>query len=223
MSINKTDGSSSSKDGVTANVRSKINSWQPQFASSLLSGIKIIRKAQPKQPPRGLISSFLVLLMTIGIIMTLTGIKCLEIKALSTASEGATSITPCSEGDNTDSESASCFSDQITTKISNTLSDFSMASQAHLPMATRSNSTRRFILIPIQSSLSATIRQLATFAMTFANLFQACFVKPTKVLLPRMEQVHAFKREQFGFILTTMMDKNTSLSLTTAYIILIHW
>ncbi len=37
--------------------------------------------------------------------------KCLEIKALSTASEGATSITPCSEGDNTDSESASCFSD----------------------------------------------------------------------------------------------------------------
>jgi hypothetical protein len=52
-----------------------------------------------------------VLLTTIGIIMTLTGMKCLEIKALSTASEGATSITPCSEGDNTDSESASCFSD----------------------------------------------------------------------------------------------------------------
>ncbi len=43
--------------------------------------------------------------------MTLTGMKCLEIKALSTASKGATSITPCSEGDNTDSESASCFSD----------------------------------------------------------------------------------------------------------------
>ncbi len=97
-----------------------------------------------------------------------------------------------------------------------------MASRAHLLMATRSNSTCRFILIPIQSSLSATIQQLATFAMTFANLFQARFVKPTKVLLPRMEQVHAFKREQFGFILTTMMDKNTSLSSTTAYIILIH-
>ncbi len=110
-SINKTDGSSSSKDGVTANVRSKINSWQPQFASSLLSGIKIIQKAWPKQPPCGLISSFLVLLTTIGIIMTLSGMKCLEIKALSTASEGATSITPCSKGDNTDSESASWFSD----------------------------------------------------------------------------------------------------------------
>jgi hypothetical protein len=110
-SINRTDGSSSSKDGVTADVRSKINSWQPQFASSLLSGIKIIQKAQPKQPPCELISSFIVLLTTIGIIMTLTGMKCLEIKALSTASEGATSNTPCSEGDNTDSESASYFSD----------------------------------------------------------------------------------------------------------------
>ncbi len=110
-SINKTDGSSSSKDGVTADVRSKINSWQPRFASLLLSGIKIIWKACPKQPPRGLISSSLVLLTTIGFIMTLTGMKCLEIKVLSTASEGATSITPCSKGDNTDSESVSYFSD----------------------------------------------------------------------------------------------------------------
>ncbi len=98
-----------------------------------------------------------------------------------------------------------------------------MASRAHLLTATRSNSTRRFILIPIQSSLSVTIQQLATFATKFANLFQAWFVKPTKVLLPRMEQVHAFKREQFRFILTMMMDKNTSLSSTTAYITLIHW
>jgi hypothetical protein len=78
-SINKTNGNSSSEDGVTADIRSNILTWHPRPASKLLSGVKIFRKARPKGPPNRLISSFLVMLATIGIFGILVGIKCSHI------------------------------------------------------------------------------------------------------------------------------------------------
>jgi hypothetical protein len=102
-SINKTNGGSSLEDGVTADVKSNTMTWNPRLASKLLSGIKILRKARPKAPPNGFISSFLVMLTTIGIIGILVGIKCSHIlkantPTLTLASEGNTTFMSSSEG-----------------------------------------------------------------------------------------------------------------------------
>ena len=104
-SINKTNGAPSSKDGVTADVKTNAKSWSPRFTSSFSSGIKTIQKARPKTPPNGFISFFLVLLMTIGILTILTWIRCHHIlnswnSTLSLASKGATAmgILTTSEG-----------------------------------------------------------------------------------------------------------------------------
>jgi hypothetical protein len=99
-SINKTDGGSSTENGVTSNVKSNTMTWHPRLALNLLSGLKIFQKAQPKTPPNGLISSFLVLLTTIGIITIFAGIKCSHIldSKTSTASKGDKTFMPSSKG-----------------------------------------------------------------------------------------------------------------------------
>ena len=112
-SINKTDGNSSSEDGVTADTKSSTANWTPRLASKLLSGIKIFRKARPNAPPNGWISSFLVMLTMIGIFGVLVGMKCSHIldstlilpsegdKTFILPSEGvANCISLSSEGDN---------------------------------------------------------------------------------------------------------------------------
>ncbi len=76
MSINKTNGASSSEDGVTADVNTTTNSWKQCVISRFLPTLKIIGKAQPRNPPNGCILPFLVLLATIGIIAILTSMKC---------------------------------------------------------------------------------------------------------------------------------------------------
>ena len=102
-SINKTNGNPFSEDGVTANIRSNIVTWHPRLASNLLSGIKIFRKARPKGPPNGLISSFLVMLVLIGIFRILVRIKCSHIlnsktPNLTIASEGNMTFISPSKG-----------------------------------------------------------------------------------------------------------------------------
>ena len=103
LSINKTDGNSSLEDGVTSDIKSDIVTRQPRLFSKLLHGIKIFRKARPKGPPNGLISSFLVMLATIGIFRILIGIKCSHIldsklPTLTLASEGDMTFMLSSEG-----------------------------------------------------------------------------------------------------------------------------
>jgi hypothetical protein len=107
-SINKTNGNSSSEDGVTADTKSNIVTWQPRIFSTLEKGLKIFRKARPRAPQEGLISRFLVMLATIGIFGILIGFKCSHIlgsnlPTLSFASsEGvADCISLSSKGDDT--------------------------------------------------------------------------------------------------------------------------
>ena len=94
--INKTDGTPSSENGVTADTKIIATTWNPRFPSQC---IKSIQRGQPTTPPNEFISAFLVMLMTIGIQATLTGIKCHHIlnsaiPTLSLPSEGAT-VTWC--------------------------------------------------------------------------------------------------------------------------------
>ena len=96
-SINKTDGTPSSEDGVTADTKI-ITSAATHTARLQIGCIKFIQKARPTTPPNGFISAFLVMLMTIGILGILTGMKCHHILTsttpiLSQASEGA--AAPC--------------------------------------------------------------------------------------------------------------------------------
>jgi hypothetical protein len=104
-SINKTNRASSSKDGVTADIKNHSNSWKSQIASSFLFKIKILQKKQSWITPNRFTSSFLVLLTMIGILTILTGTKCHHIlssnqRALSLlASKGvAESIITFSKG-----------------------------------------------------------------------------------------------------------------------------
>jgi hypothetical protein len=88
--IDKTDGASSSEDGVTADVKTTTTSWTQRGVSRCLPIFKTIGKTQPRRPPNGFVSSFLVLLATIGIIVILTRIKYHHIlkSELSSASKG---------------------------------------------------------------------------------------------------------------------------------------
>ncbi len=62
MSINKTDGASSSEDGITADVRTTTTSWTQRGVSRFLPIFKTIGKAQPRSPPNGFISSELAMI-----------------------------------------------------------------------------------------------------------------------------------------------------------------
>jgi hypothetical protein len=103
-SINKTNGASSSEDGVTADVNTTTNSWKQCGISRFLPTLRIIRKAWPRNLPNGCILSFLVLLATIGIIVILTGMKCHHIlnSEPSAASKGVADCIslPSEEEDN---------------------------------------------------------------------------------------------------------------------------
>ncbi len=108
-SINKTNGASSSEDGVTTDVNTTTNSWKQSGISIFLPTLKIIGKAWPRNPPNRFISSFLVLLATIRIIAILTGMRCYHILNLapSAASKGvADRISLSSKGD----ENFNCWS-----------------------------------------------------------------------------------------------------------------
>jgi hypothetical protein len=91
-SITKTDGGSSSEDGITVDV----NLCGTQWIQCRVSNFRISGNSRSNFPPRGFISYFLVFLTTIGIIAILTGMKCHKIlscsmtkgAAISSASEG---------------------------------------------------------------------------------------------------------------------------------------
>ncbi len=67
-SINKTNGRPSSEDGVTNKVSETTQSLSAYHRSHLSLGAKILCKLRPTVPPRGIISSFLVLLFTLSIL-----------------------------------------------------------------------------------------------------------------------------------------------------------
>ncbi len=73
-SINKTDGNSSSGDGVTADTNASTNTTSSHWTSSFLSGVKLLWRGCPKRPTNGTISSFLIFIMAIGILTVLIGI-----------------------------------------------------------------------------------------------------------------------------------------------------
>ncbi len=87
-SINKTAGGPSSEDGVTAQV-SETTCYQSIRTGFYLSlGAKLLRKARPKTPHRGFISSALVLLSTLGILGILSIMACHRIYLHRGSSEG---------------------------------------------------------------------------------------------------------------------------------------
>ncbi len=104
-SINKTAGGSSSEDGVSSDVKSTTMSWHTRLTTIQLSGAKVFQQMRPKIPPNGIISSFLVLLSTIGIVAILLTVKfnyilILRDSTLSLPSEGVgnASFIPASKG-----------------------------------------------------------------------------------------------------------------------------
>jgi hypothetical protein len=183
--INKTNGAPSSKDRVTADVKSNTKYWSPQFTSSFLSGIKTIQKVQPKTPPNGFISLCLVLLMAIEILTILNGIKCHHIlnsrnSTLSLASKGATAtgilttskgvadcISLSSKGDNDFGVSKHTLHSMEDFKQDiNTLFACFKDSLLHLLMRIQKSSTCNFTLTQTQYVLIVTTQSLVTFAMT---------------------------------------------------------
>jgi hypothetical protein len=76
MSINKTNGQPSSEDGFTNKVSETTQSLSAYHRSHLSLGAKILCKLCPTVPPQGIISSFLVLLSTMGILTVLLAIAC---------------------------------------------------------------------------------------------------------------------------------------------------
>jgi hypothetical protein len=87
-----------------------------------------------------------------------------------------------------------------------------------LQILTRSNSTRRYILIQTLFSLSATTPLLVTFATIFNNLSQNLFIRQTKVSLLQMGPGHVFKKEQSGSASSMTMAQNTHLFWITVCI-----
>ncbi len=79
---------------MTADVQNHSYSWKSQIASSFLFKTKTLRKKQSRMPPNGFISSFLVLLTTIGILTILNGAKCHHILS----SDQQALLLPVSEG-----------------------------------------------------------------------------------------------------------------------------
>jgi hypothetical protein len=180
-SINKTNGASSSKDGVTADIQNHSYSQKSQIASSFLFKTKTLRKKQSRTPSNGFISSFLVLLTTIETLTILTGAKFHHILSFN---QQALSL-PVSEGvamsiSLLPRESETLFHYLPWKILSRTFSSLSVHfkdSLLPLQMANQRNSTLKFTLIPTQSSSFVTIQQLDIFVMTFKNLFLVHFVK----------------------------------------------
>jgi hypothetical protein len=80
-SINKTDGRSSSEDGITVDTSSSTSSSESCWTSSFLSGARLLRRGCPKRPTDGIISAFLIFMTVIGIFSIMTGMTCCNILA----------------------------------------------------------------------------------------------------------------------------------------------
>jgi len=106
-SINKTAGGPSSEDGVTAAVSETTSYQSIRMGSCLSFGAKLLRKARPKTPHKGFISSILVLVSTLGILGILSFMACHRLYVHGSSSEGGErslgdsfqGITCASEGD----------------------------------------------------------------------------------------------------------------------------
>ncbi len=174
---------------------------EPKIHFYFSSGLKIIRKMRPRIPPKWLISSFLVLLMTIGIIIILAGIKCCHIfnsknSTFTLSSKGATNIVtasegvadcilPFSKGDNnelTASEHTTYSMKDFEWDIK-TLSACFKDLLLCLWMVIWKYWTHRFTSIRTRYFLFVTTQLLATFATIVENLSLDLFVKPTRASL----------------------------------------
>jgi hypothetical protein len=87
-SINKTAGGPSSEDGVTAAVSETTSYHSIRMGSCLSFGAKLLRKARPKTPHKGFISSILVLVSTLGILGILSFMACHRLYVHGSSSEG---------------------------------------------------------------------------------------------------------------------------------------
>ncbi len=76
MSINKTEGRPSSKDGITNKVSGTTTSISVHHRSHLSLGVKLLCKLCPKVPPKRIKSSVLVFLSILGILAILSAIAC---------------------------------------------------------------------------------------------------------------------------------------------------
>jgi hypothetical protein len=117
-SIKKTAGGPSSEDDVTATVSETTSYHSIRTGSCLSFGAKLLRKARPKTPHRGFISSILVLVSTLGILGILSFMACHRLYVHGSSSEGGErslgdslqGITSASEGDSFGvSEGANAF------------------------------------------------------------------------------------------------------------------
>jgi hypothetical protein len=161
---------------------SKITCHQSIRTGFYLSfGAKLLRKARPKTPHRGFISSALVLISTLGIFGILSIMACHRIYNHSSSSEGGgksesslqgipgisegnASIIGTSEGGTLGvSEGANAFG--FTTSFADVDTE-KLNTQIHFDL------TLHFLF--------ATTQPLATYAMTFENLSQVAFDKRTK-------------------------------------------
>jgi hypothetical protein len=155
-SINKTNGASSSEDGATADVNTTNNSWKQRGIFRSLTTLKIIGKAQPRNPSNGCILSFLVLLATIGIIGELQiGFHYLEREMI------ISTVNQCITR-----EIIHSIPKESTTMTYNIHLICSQDTPFHLLTLIQRKSTHKSILIQTQSSLFATIKQLDIFATT---------------------------------------------------------
>jgi hypothetical protein len=80
-STNKTNGRSSSENGVTADTSSSTSSSGSYWTSSFLSRTRLLRRGHPKRPTDGIISAFLIFMTVIGIFSIMTGMTCCNISA----------------------------------------------------------------------------------------------------------------------------------------------
>jgi hypothetical protein len=80
-SINKTDGRSSSEDGITVDTSSSTSSSGSYWTSSYLSGTRLLCRGHPKRPTDVIISAFLIFMTVIGIFSIMTGMTCHNILA----------------------------------------------------------------------------------------------------------------------------------------------
>jgi hypothetical protein len=91
------------RDGVTATVSETTCYHSIRTGSCLSFGTKLLRKAHPKTPHRGFISSILILISTLGILGILSFMACHRLYVHSSSSEGVKcsfqGINRASEGD----------------------------------------------------------------------------------------------------------------------------
>jgi len=213
--INKTAGGPSSKDGVTAKVSETTCYYSIRTGSCLSFGAKLLRKACPKTPHHGFISSFLVLISTLGILRILSFMACHQLYVhTSSSSEGG----ECSLQDPREIHFKESLVLPRETALAFPREQAHVVSLHHLPTLTQNNWTLKFILTLTLHSLFALTRPLATSATTFRNLFQVAFDKRTKALQLQMRLVLVFKKGLSRFDSSTMQGHSMFSFWTTVCI-----